>query len=448
MIPFDGSGPVGWATAAGVGMLLGWLLERVVGGWLADCEREWGAMAVPAGPDAATARGTRGPTHAIAVAFALASVALWWWEVRVRGLLPVGVDGPVGGAAWVDACRWCAHVALLWLLAAATWIDFRFRVIPDWITTRGFLAGLAAVWALPGILLPVAALQGRQFAAAVEVPDVLGWAGPLEATLRATSPGSPWSLAAAAGLFLVWWWVATGPADRFADGVEADGIDSDGGGTEGETRTPSVVTEGPAAAPGASDAPPRVDAARFAVLAVGLVGVSLAWWMGGTRFAALESALAGAVVAGGLVWATRAGGSLALGREAMGLGDVTLMAMAGAWLGWQACVLACFLGVLIGLVHGVWHMAGGRGSELPFGPSLCAGVGLVVAGWRTAWSLTGESFAEPGRMAAVLLAVVIGTAVSLFVWSRLPDGARRLVLLATLLLLALLVVWANVGGGG
>ena len=39
------------------------------------------------------------------------------------------------------------------------------------------------------------------------------------------------------------------------------------------------------------------------------------------------------------------------------------------------------------------------------------GVGLVVAGWRTAWSLTGESFAEPGRMAAVLLAVVIGTGV-------------------------------------
>lgn len=443
MTAFDVGGPIGWGAAAGLGVLLGWLLERVVGGWLADCEREWGAMAGPAAaeaaPSAATETGSRPP--AVAVAFALAAVALWWWEVHARGLAPFGADGPVTGAASVDACRWLAHVVLLWLLAAATWIDFRFRVIPDWITTRGFLAGLAAVWALPGILLPVAVLQTRPFAAAVEVPDVLGWAGPLVATLGGTAPESPWSLAVAAGLFVVWWWVATGPADRFADVVEADS-----GGAEEDARSASGA-EGQATGQESAEIAPRFDARRLAVLAAGLAGVALAWWHGGTRFAALESALAGAVVAGGLVWATRAGGSLALGREAMGLGDVTLMAMAGAWLGWQACVLACFLGVLIGLVHGVWQLAGGRGSELPFGPSLCAGVGLVVAGWRPAWSLTGESFAEPGRMAAVLLAVVTGTALSLFVWSRLPAAARRLVLLATLLLLALLVAWVNLAGG-
>ena len=77
---------------------------------------------------------------------------------------------------------------------------------------------------------------------------------------------------------------------------------------------------------------------------------------------------------------TRAGASLALGREAMGLGDVTLMAMIGAWLGWQACVLACFLAVFIGLAHGVTQLVLHRDAELPFGPSLCLGTAVVVVG--------------------------------------------------------------------
>ena len=50
-------------------------------------------------------------------------------------------------------------------------------------------------------------------------------------------------------------------------------------------------------------------------------------------------------------------------------------------------------------------------------------------------------------MAAVLLAVVVGTALSLLVWTRLPGPARRAVLVATLLLLALLVAAVTAFGG-
>jgi hypothetical protein len=174
---------------------------------------------------------------------------------------------------------------------------------------------------------------------------------------------------------------------------------------------------------------------------IGLFAVAGAWGIGGIRFDALLTALVGVVVAGGVVWATRAGASLAIGREAMGLGDVTLMAMVGGWLGWQASVLACVLGVLFGLVHGVIQIVRHRESELPFGPSLCAGTVTVLIGWRPLWKVSAASFAETGQLAGTVVAVVAGTALSLWVWSSLGPAARRVALAAMVLLGLALVGW-------
>lgn len=419
MSPFLGSGVAGLAFAAFVGALLGWSLERAVGGWISAAEREWNAEGGRPRPVG----------RAVAVGFAAATVLLWWWEVRLEALLPRGFDGAVRSSPADTAVRWLAHSVLLWFLAAATWTDLRFRVIPDWITATGCITGLVAAWARPEVLLPVAALEARDFAAAIEMPDVLGRDGPLRASLDPAAVASPWALVAAAAAFAAWWWVATGPSDRFADGGWAGDV-------------PDTGDDPDAGGGGAGPLAPG----RFALLAAGIAGVAAAWWGGGLPFASLEASLAGVVVTGGLVWATRAGASLALGREAMGLGDVTLMAMAGAWLGWQACVLACFVGVLVGLAHGVWQMAVGRGSELPFGPSLCVGVAGVVAGWRPAWEATAESFAEPTRLAAVLGTVVGGTAVALFVWGALSDRARRAALAIALAIVGLLVAWMLAAG--
>ncbi|PKL50411.1 MAG: prepilin peptidase [Nitrospira bacterium HGW-Nitrospira-1] len=65
-----------------------------------------------------------------------------------------------------------------------------------------------------------------------------------------------------------------------------------------------------------------------------------------------------------------------LKKEGMGGGDIKLMAMTGAFLGWKAVILTTFLGSLFGSIIGIGLMVfKGRqkGSLIPFGPFLAAG---------------------------------------------------------------------------
>lgn len=401
----------GAVIAALVGAFFGWTQTAITGRWLAACARSLaaseGAAAEPTPPAA---------DRSVAIILAAIGVVigLWWWEVRCFGEIS-GLVSPEVPFSTV-ALRWLAHVVLVWFLAAATWIDLRYRVIPDWVTIPGLVVGMVVVWLAPATLLPVIAEVPREFATPRMLPDVLGWAGPLE---HAATERGPWSaahpiaLVTALALYALWWVVGTGP-DL---GGDAEPLPD-----AGDTLEPP------------SSAPPPVGIGRWLLLVIGLVAVAGAWGIGGIRFDALLTALVGAVVAGGVVWGTRAGASLAIGREAMGLGDVTLMAMVGGWLGWQASVLACFLGVLFGLVHGVVQIVRHRESELPFGPSLCAGTVTVLIGWRPLWKASAASFAETGLLAGTVVAVVAGTALSLWVWSSLGPAARRVVLAALVLL--------------
>ena len=314
----------------------------------------------------------------------LGTLALWWWEVVARSQLPLEAAG-VGGESLV--ARYAAHVILFALLAAASWVDLRHRVIPDIITMPGVLAGLVFVTLAPGALLPIAVEVPRSFAPPLLEPDVLGLAGGLRGTLPDWLDSAPaWTgLAAALAVFVGWWRGCTAPC-----------LEPPAGGRSAGLREP-----------------------RNLALVAGIVGIGAAWWHGGLGWRGLITGLAGLLVAAGMIWLTRAGASRALGREAMGLGDVTLMAMVGSWLGWQACVLACFLAVFIGLLHGALQLILHRESELPFGPSLCLGAALVVVAWRPLWARAAMSFERPLEMAAVIAAVIGLTAVSLMVWRRI-----------------------------
>ena len=95
----------------------------------------------------------------------------------------------------------------------------------------------------------------------------------------------------------------------------------------------------------------------------------------------LAGALIGALIGGGSLWLMGWTWEKLRGIEAMGLGDVKMMFMVGAYLGWRLTILTIFVGVLTGSVIGIALMArkGQRNMQmlLPFGVFL--GLGAVAA---------------------------------------------------------------------
>jgi len=67
-----------------------------------------------------------------------------------------------------------------------------------------------------------------------------------------------------------------------------------------------------------------------------------------------------------------------LRKEAMGIGDVYLMAAIGGVLGWEAAVLVFFLAPFFGLVYGVWNLVRRGDHEVPYGPFLALAAGVVM----------------------------------------------------------------------
>jgi leader peptidase (prepilin peptidase) / N-methyltransferase len=95
----------------------------------------------------------------------------------------------------------------------------------------------------------------------------------------------------------------------------------------------------------------------------------------------LAGALIGALIGGGSLWLMGWTWEKLRGIEAMGLGDVKMMFMVGAYLGWRLTILTIFVGVLGGSVIGILLMArqGQRNMQmlLPFGVFL--GLGAIAA---------------------------------------------------------------------
>jgi leader peptidase (prepilin peptidase)/N-methyltransferase len=90
----------------------------------------------------------------------------------------------------------------------------------------------------------------------------------------------------------------------------------------------------------------------------------------------LVDSVIGVLLGGGLLWAVAAGYHAVTGREGMGGGDIKLLAMIGAFLGWRAVLVTVLLGSLTGAVVGgaiIFYQGGDSRVPIPFGPFLAAG---------------------------------------------------------------------------
>jgi leader peptidase (prepilin peptidase) / N-methyltransferase len=95
----------------------------------------------------------------------------------------------------------------------------------------------------------------------------------------------------------------------------------------------------------------------------------------------LVDALVGAAVGSGLLWLVSEAYFRLRGREGMGLGDVKMMLMAGAFLGAKRTLLTILAGSVLGSLLGVAVILARRKDadyELPFGTFLGAGALLAV----------------------------------------------------------------------
>jgi leader peptidase (prepilin peptidase) / N-methyltransferase len=105
--------------------------------------------------------------------------------------------------------------------------------------------------------------------------------------------------------------------------------------------------------------------------ALGFLLPGLTWW----------DSLLGIVVGGGSLWLVAWGYRLFTGNEGMGGGDVKMLAMIGAFIGWQGVLFTIMASSFTGTAAGIGAMIRmGKGIKMavPFGPFLAIGAILYV----------------------------------------------------------------------
>lgn len=318
--------------------------------------------------------------------------ALYWWEIGQAGLLPAGLPRPVpADVLAVLHVQYGCHWVLISLMLVASLIDADEKTIPDAITVPGTLFGLAAAASYPWSLLPEL---------------VAGPAGGVRlGFLRLTSPnpwpdwlgGCPHSWALVIGLCCWWGWC-------FA-----------------RTHRTWYARHGWVRAIQLSLARLYRERSTWRILLTGVVGSAVmagVWLAGGRHWEALLTALVGLAACGGIIWAIRIIGSAVLRREAMGFGDVTLMAMIGAFLGWQTFPLVLFGAAVTGLVVGVIGLFLRHGAEIPYGPFLCLAALVVLVRWASLWEWIAPVYGL-GWFLVLLMAMCLILMVPLLVMIRL-----------------------------
>jgi len=322
----------------------------------------------------------------IELAFGLGMVWLYWLETSgklVNAQLPLAAPRIIS----ILHVQFFAHFILISLMTVATFIDIDEKTIPDAITIPGTLLGLliGALWPQSRMLIIGLTAGGQQ-----QVTNLL------------VSGPHPWNplLDGNDGLWLgiacfVAWCYALLPKTWWTRG-------------------------GPLKAVKYLLARIRREPISKWIMGMAMVGsliIVYFWRKDGHAWQGGLSSLVGMAFGGGLVWAVRCVAGWALRKEAMGFGDVTLMAMIGSFVGWQAALMIFFLAPLAGMVIAIAQWLITRQAEIAYGPFLCAAtLGLIVF-WADIWEKWGLEIFKLGWWVPALVGVcLILMAVLLWIW--------------------------------
>ncbi len=317
------------------------------------------------------------------------------WYLTERNQAWLGVEWATVTPEWAFngiAQTWPAFTVLIILLGslvAMTIVDLKTYTIP-----------LVLTWVPVGVALvlhPIGAFTARH-------GELRSTAGSLGDWIFAIpNPGDWWwvgaSFGAVLGLVIANVLMVTGLIGRsFADyedweqkalaehesqKAEAAESGSETTGTNHEANTPGMWVQ----YPHARREMVRELAFLAPVAALGWGGAILAQNLGGANdiplwLRILTGVVLGYLVGGAVIWGVRIFGSIAFGKEAMGLGDVHVLAAVGACLGWPDAILTFFAAVLVGLliaiVGGVFRLKVAR--MMAFGPALAIGALVLLLG--------------------------------------------------------------------
>lgn len=323
----------------------------------------------------------------IELATGAALAGLYWWETGHR-LMPAGVaDYPADATIF---WQFVLHAALLAAMIVATFIDFDEQVIPDEITLPGTLFAL---------LMAPCFEVGLPVRGSGNGPQVV----PLQFDeIHPTWIHGPRGLAIAIAIAAIWCAAITAKTWTTRHGLS-------------KAVCYMLVS---------------IQRHRTWVTPL-LVFTAVSLWAyviwrtddaTGWRWRSLLSSLIGLAFGGGVVWAVRIAGGHALGQEAMGFGDVTLMAMIGAFLGWQPATIVFFLAPFAALAISVAQFLLTRHHAIAYGPYLCLAALVSLVGWRVVWDSTGPYF----HLGIGTISAIIGSGLAvMWVALRLIRSLRR-----------------------
>ncbi len=326
----------------------------------------------------------------VEIAWIVGLPLFYWWQTH-GGLIDLdpftslgATDAsPTGRFAGFAQTWFWLHASLIALMFIATFIDFDERMIPDYVTVPGTILALLVSVIFVNSRLPFV------------VPSMTPGVFELEIIDFATpaKPG-PWYLGTSGlltclAIYATWIWgllPKTIPSGDFRLGIFG---------------WVKMILASIVRPPRKGQCDIRISSrqmhfmtkAYFGLLVLGCVVISVGWGMiGAPQKLGLVSSFLGLAIAGGLIWGIRIVGSYMLAQEAMGFGDVTLMCMVGAVIGWQASLVGFVYSIVFAMVGVVILLISRSENHLPFGPYLCMGSLLALLRWPSVLTEFGVFF--------------------------------------------------------